>query len=320
MDALEVIACQRFGLRVESLRDLGGFESRVFAANRGALAVVLKISQQSRMSVAYLRGEIALTTALERHGLVVPTYVASRRGAWVELLPAGSTATVQTVVAGRRSQPEDDGPQLWHLLGKTLGELHNVTRTLPRDRVAGSEFARARVHEAARTRFAHLPAADKELCKLAGVRATQVAHAFAQGFVGGHTGLIHGDLHHGNFFLAGDQLAVFDFDDCVYSCFVHDLAICLFYTVSRGGRDPHDRSHVHRVLDHLHAGYSEVATLPTDWLSDLGLWIALREIEQYTMIRHALAPEEYSPWVARFMHHRRERLLSQQPYLDLPRA
>jgi Ser/Thr protein kinase RdoA (MazF antagonist) len=41
-------------------------------------------------------------------------------------------------------------------------------------------------------------------------------------------GLIHADIHHGNFFVQDDQLTLFDFDDCHYHWFMYDVAVPIF--------------------------------------------------------------------------------------------
>ena len=46
-------------------------------------------------------------------------------------------------------------------------------------------------------------------------------------------GLIHFDVHAGNFFVDGaGTLTLFDFDDCHYNWFANDIAIVLFYMQS----------------------------------------------------------------------------------------
>ena len=44
-------------------------------------------------------------------------------------------------------------------------------------------------------------------------------------------GLIHTDVHMGNFFVKNDELTVFDFDDAAYQYFVSDIAIALYYLI-----------------------------------------------------------------------------------------
>ena len=42
-------------------------------------------------------------------------------------------------------------------------------------------------------------------------------------------GLIHADIHQGNFFVdENDNITIFDFDDCHYHWFAYDLAVPLF--------------------------------------------------------------------------------------------
>lgn len=47
-------------------------------------------------------------------------------------------------------------------------------------------------------------------------------------------GLIHQDLHQGNFFVTSNQLILFDFDDCAYNYYVQDLATSIYHALWTG--------------------------------------------------------------------------------------
>jgi Ser/Thr protein kinase RdoA (MazF antagonist) len=42
-------------------------------------------------------------------------------------------------------------------------------------------------------------------------------------------GLTHGDYLFSNYFFKEDEITVFDFDECAYSWFISDIAVCLYY-------------------------------------------------------------------------------------------
>jgi Ser/Thr protein kinase RdoA (MazF antagonist) len=42
-------------------------------------------------------------------------------------------------------------------------------------------------------------------------------------------GLIHADIHYGNFFSDNNNITLFDFDDCSYSFYAHELGLHLYY-------------------------------------------------------------------------------------------
>ncbi len=304
-------ACARFELECGSVRDLGGFESFVFAARHRGRDVVLKISDSERMSVAGITAEVVFVRHLAAFGLGVANFIGSTQQTFVERLKRETglfTATVQLQATGRRTQPGQAGPRLWRLIGATLGALHTASRSL-------AKVSRPTVMTAGRARLKFLPHDAPELVPRGEGILAAIKKMYQQGSP--ETGLIHGDLHHGNFYLDGDRLQVFDFDDCVYSCFVHDLAISLFYAVARDGGDPDDRAHTRSVVEHMCAGYREHAPLSDATLALVPTFVALRELEQFAVIIRSLAPEDYSDWCRRFMARRQQKIAAGVPFIAL---
>lgn len=109
-------------------------------------------------------------------------------------------------------------------------------------------------------------------------------------------GLIHADLHYGNFFCTEDsQITAFDFDDAAYHWFAYDLAVAfnaLPYSLAQGQRD-----HVARAIL---AGYRQVRSLPQDFQSELRMLLELRDIQIYQLI-HKKNEKKYrdDKWLAR---------------------
>jgi len=131
------------------------------------------------------------------------------------------------------------------------------------------------------------------------------------------------DAHEANLHIDGDRVVLFDFDDCVYNWFIADIAIVLFYRVTN--RDEPERVAADFLPGFLR-GYAAENRLDPRWLAAIPAFLTTREIDLYAVIRRSYDLPEVTPaaieaiphdWPRRFMRGRRERLLAEQPYLDL---
>jgi len=309
-------ACARFDVHPAALQPLEGFESLVFAATQRGARCVLKISHSDRMSVAYTRGEVAFVTALHRQGVGVAMFLESNRGQMVEELamPAGIfTATLQMFAPGVPAGPDVWGPAMWTAMGTLAGKMHVVSQGL--DPIP----ARPDVleHQVPILRE-HLPRDQPKVRE----RAEQLIATIENLHVDTHAiptprGLIHGDFHRGNFHVDNGELTLFDFDDCMVSWYVHDLAIALFYAVPNTNNWAEDRARGQAFVDHFCTGYTRHAELPDHWMARVRHFLALRELVVYAVIHRSLAPSNYDPWCRNFIHNRRERIEAGVPWLDL---
>jgi Ser/Thr protein kinase RdoA (MazF antagonist) len=92
-------------------------------------------------------------------------------------------------------------------------------------------------------------------------------------------GLIHGDIHTGNFLLQAGQPWLFDFDDCHRGWFNQDLALILYYIV--GAQPAHDPAFVAHLTRHLREGYSAVRSWPETFETELPLFFHWRDLQLY---------------------------------------
>jgi Ser/Thr protein kinase RdoA (MazF antagonist) len=130
-------------------------------------------------------------------------------------------------------------------------------------------------------------------------------------------GLIHCDLHFGNFFVdvPGQKITVIDFDDCAYGWFVMDIAILLFdVLVLYTGNDRNEYGR--HFLRNFLTGYLAEHPLARFWLEQLPPFLKLLEIDVYDMVAKSY-PDDADEWVMKFMSGRKERLEHDIPYMDL---
>lgn len=131
-------------------------------------------------------------------------------------------------------------------------------------------------------------------------------------------GLIHQDLHSGNFFVDDDgDLKIFDFDDCQYFWFSHDIAMALFYVVPHNCMKIVDLDNAGFFLKHFLAGYRRENDLEQRWILEIPTFLRLREMELYIAIHRSMDLNALDSWCASFMKDRKERILDKVPYVNI---
>lgn len=99
-------------------------------------------------------------------------------------------------------------------------------------------------------------------------------------------GIIHSDIHQGNFFIDGNDLHVFDFDDTMFFHYIHDVSIPLYYTVwAQWSKEPLEvrTEKGMAFFEHFLRGYTRVRPLEKEWLEHLPLFLTLRDLTLYAV-------------------------------------
>lgn len=280
------IAAERFAIDRGSLRKIGGFENVVYAGKRGENEVILRISHTDHRSIEVAEAELHWVEDLSRRGASVCRPIASVFGKYLEAIESGEGQWLLSMwekAPGKHVDGNDPtwGPGLFQHWGEVTGILHSFAKDYrlpagmtPRPDMTGMNIL---PHEIGR------PSPVKELLleKYQEVsRKTSSLPRTRYNF-----GLSHRDLHPGNFFVDEGHITVFDFDDCGYDYFVHDIAMATYYAsvfAIRGvpTSDPGDVStRANRFIREFIKGYRRHQDIGAQELSTLPLFAERRRIE-----------------------------------------
>lgn len=308
-------ATARYGIEEGRIRPLDGFESFIYEVDRHGSPYILRLAHSLRRTEDLIQGEVDWINHLAAGGPSVARAVASERGRLVEVIDDGQggafLATSFVRAVGKPPWEVGWSPRLIADYGRLLGRMHRLSQeyepTSPRWRRPHWDDPMLLEVE----RF--LPPEDvaigdrfREL--MTRLRALpQDAPSY---------GLIHQDAHGGNLLVdETGTITLFDFDDCVYSWFVNDIAIVLFYAVMGQKDRP---GFALGFLSQFLSGYRTENPLHPDWLLELPPFLKLREIDLYAVIHRSFDVANLDdPWCARFMDGRRERIENAVPYLEL---
>lgn len=303
----------RYGLANGQVRPLDAFESFIYEFERDSRSYILRIGHTLRKSEALVLGEVDWINTLAEGGVSVARAIPSDSGQLVEAVEDGQGGQfLVTAFVKAQGQPPWDiwTPGLYESYGRLIGSMHSlaeqyqpanpawkrpewddesmefVERYLPVSETAAKEKYRALC--------AHLRDLPKE----------RTAY-----------GLIHQDAHGSNFLVdEAGTITLFDFDDCVYSWFINDIAIVLFYIVMDAPDWP---AFTREFMTHFLRGYRQVRPLDPQWLKEIPNFLKLRELELYAVIHRDFDVSHIDHWwCARFMRDRKEKIEQDRPFID----
>lgn len=236
----------------------------------------LRFNATTERDVAAVEAEVALVDWLHRNGIKVAAPIPSKAGRLVETVTTDLgefIAVVFAAVPGAHpdlSELDDEGFKAW---GAALGKLHSAMKGAPvgqnrptwRDQL---DLARP-----------FITAADTDL------QAEWLALVvWADSLPTGPDdyGLIHYDFELDNLLWQDDSITILDFDDCVHSWYVADIAYALRDLFEDGVDLEHPR------FQAFVAGYQEHHPLNPELLAQLPVFLRMHQICLFGRLSRAL--------------------------------
>jgi Ser/Thr protein kinase RdoA (MazF antagonist) len=313
-------AAERYGFDKETLNRLGSFESLVYEFRRAGRDYILKITHSLHRKPDLVRGELDWTDYLINHGIDICRTVPSDKGGNLEIIDGHSIRAlgddyfivyVLEKVSGKRTERSDWDEELVREWGRAVGRMNALAKAyLP----AKNVWRRFEWHQDDSLKFErHIP----ETQPLVLQRGREIIKRMLSWPTDRDSyGLIHSDMHHGNFVVEDGRLIAFDFDDCHYGWFGFDISIPLFYVLRDHQVDPDDVVFARWFFGNFLDGYRRENNIAPVWIERLPEFMKLREMDLYSVI-YAENAAEANAWCRRFMIDRQYRIENAVPVIDL---
>ncbi|MFX0054175.1 MAG: phosphotransferase enzyme family protein [Candidatus Hermodarchaeota archaeon] len=303
------LACERYGVASNELNFVGGMENAVYSYQKNGQTVFLRFGHSSHMTLDLVIAEIDWVVYLLEKNVPVIKPVKSENGIYVERIGKGKDS--YNVVAFEKAEGEqlDFGdPKSWNDSvvrdwGRTIGRMHSVTKEYKPKSARRYEFH---------------PELDLSLIKRGDKKVRekvsklfQRMHELPKGRE--EYGLVHSDIHVGNFFVKDNKLsAILDFDRACYKWFISEIAIALYYplyvTTLRNDADE-QREFASRFLPTFLEGYKNENTLNAKWLDQLEMFMQVRDAILFMYLPPSVPEEVRGSF--------RRRILGEDPYTDI---
>ena len=307
-------ATTAFGTAPGKLKRLGSFESVVYEFGRGENEFILKLTHSIHRTPEEVLGELEWVNYLADGCIPVAPAVTSVKGNLTEVIDIEDSYFIAYAfekAEGQRAEVSTWDDALITKWGRMVGKMHSRTRTFTPSR---KPLKRKQWYEDPYRDFdSFVPSMQTgvlEACR------RHMAHLKALPTDRDSYGLIHSDLHHGNFFVNDGSLTVIDFDDCQYSWFAFDIAIPLFYALTDSAVGYDNKEFARNFLGKFLSGYTQEFVLDEKWIRRLPDFLKLREMEIYGIL--IVDPmESMNEWCLRLLKDRRKRIENDVPFIDI---
>lgn len=267
-------------------------ENHVYVATHATGPVVLRLTDPSHRGVDALTAELDWVAALADAGVSVAAPVPSVLGSHVERLDDGASvfhaAVLRRAPGGPLRTPAAFTADVMRAWGELLGRMHAHTRRWTPQPDAPRRAAWR--DDVGLALALHSVDAARDPVSAAFVERLRTLDAYDRS--PDAYGLVHADLHHGNFFAHEGTLTAFDFDDSCYHWYAYDLATALLgldtYLAERGAPEQMPRCRA-QLLD----GYARAHALPPPWIDRVDAFMAYRAGLLYHWVRTRIADGEF---------------------------
>lgn len=309
-------AGKHFRVEYDALFEMGGFENFIYGYKKGEQEYILRISHLSHRTYDEILSELDFVNYLTKHNANVSIPVFSKENHLVEMIfSKDSYFTVSSYIKadGKRSTPEDFNDEFFFDYGKTTGNFHKLAKLYhpTKGTVKRFKWDNDPLFSHAKT---YLPKNDEIIYE----RFTELTQKLNQlPITQKNYGLIHTDIHMGNFFVKDNQLCVFDFDDCAYQWFISDIAIALFYYLDFSVRDKvHEKENAHHFMTQFMKGYFTENKLTKEDMLLMKDFLKLREIILYIVLYRSVDLTTNN-FAKRYVDKYRDRIINHIPFIDM---
>jgi Ser/Thr protein kinase RdoA (MazF antagonist) len=315
-------AAALFGIKDTQIEPLhGGHFNHLYGFTQDSGSFVLRITPPStEINSGEIKAVLDWMRYLAEHKASVPNPILSIDNNLVEIIEYEDQAYLAAVLEAadgtlseevKLEQWDDD---LYQILGSTIGRIHNLASQYKPSNPANTRPAWNEIPN----NFNPQSDPNSELMTINNRREALLNKIDRLPKDNENYGLIHGDLHFGNFFLdiPNKKITIFDFDDSVYSWYMMDIATLLFdILVIYPGTDRGELAA--NFLSNLLKGYSTEKPISSYWINQIPDFLKLLEIGIYILVYQDYNPEDRQSWVGKFMHGRKSRIEEGIPYIEL---
>jgi Ser/Thr protein kinase RdoA (MazF antagonist) len=303
------MTAELYGLNIDCLEFVGGIENSVYRYEKNGQSFFLRFGDISHMSFNLVSAEIDWVLYLLNRNIPAVKPVASDNGLFVERINTGSNSyNVVAFEEAEGDQLDFGNPKSWNDSvvrdwGKTIGRMHSVTKEYKPKSSRRYEFKPE----------VDLPLIKRESKKIINSISDllQRMHELPKGRE--VYGLVHSDIHVGNFFVKNDKIsAILDFDRACYKWFISEVAIALYYPLyitSLRENSVEQRKFASEFLPVFREGYETEHRLNESWTEHLDMFIRVRDAILF-MYLPSDVPEALRE---RF----RRRIVGEDPYTEI---
>lgn len=309
------ITSKLYGIEREDLYIVGGFENYIYGFDKDNKSYIVRITHNSHRTVDQVKAEMDFLFYLAKSGANVSMPITTINNSFVETIECLDNShfiiCAFTKAEGERPNRTNLTNEMFYNYGRTVGLFHKLTKNYRE-----SEGIVKRYNWDEDTLIVnaskYLSSDDQIILERLDevIQSIKMIEKTKDNF-----GLIHTDIHMGNFFVKNNELTVFDFDDVSYQYFISDIAIALFYLVFMV-KEEQQVELADRFLTHFMKGYLSIIKISKSDYMKMPIFLKLRELILYVVIFRTLNVQQ-DEFARVFIDRYRNRIINKTPFINL---
>lgn len=256
-------------------------EKRLYSFFMKTQSYVLRLVKTPASAIHQTIAEMDWLLYLAGQGAAVPAPLKTRNGELAFSEEEDGAAYIVSAFQMMNGKPWDkNDPCLWNKdvfynWGGAVGELHRLTKDYApaKDLEKRCEFQiRGMIGENIRAFPSVHKIAEELLCEIEALPKGKDSY-----------GLIHNDLHPGNFLIDSGHINLFDFDGCAYSWYAFDIANALYLALWLGRSNDRGADFTNEITRYFLKGYLSANPLDNFWLSKIPLFMMVCKIALFSL-------------------------------------
>ncbi|MEM7575339.1 MAG: phosphotransferase [Bacteroidota bacterium] len=274
-----------FSIDLDQLQLIRSYSNLVYDAGD----LIVRLTHSSLRPVSNIEAELFWLSALQQDGLSVVKNLTSKAGNVWEIIPGKQddffTALAFEKLAGERISQEEWTPTHFERLGALTAQLHLHSLDFSvAPHIHYPQWDEIIEHQA----YQHTPTKKEEAKALFAALMKEFA---TYPKTRENYGLIHYDIHHGNYFAQPEGIVLFDFEMVCYGWYMHDVAAVLYYACNHpASRKMTDFEAT--FLQYFWKGYERYHRLPVADRAMIQPYLLYRDLMVYGYLGKVWADKE----------------------------
>lgn len=300
---------------------MGGSGNRIFEVQKEDASCILKVSEYSPVNEKHTEMELKWVEYLSIHMSGVSRPVRSSHHKLYEIVLVEDKKyilSLQEKAKGKlvdTNNPSECNEELYYNLGVLMGKMHKLT-TAYEGNVINPYFVWDNDKYSWRGK---VPIKDEEVLLFDQKYKDQINTLPTSK---DSYGIIHYDIHTNNFFVANNNITIFDFDACQFNWYAADIASTLFFMVQVGAGPLTHQSEKERsafaesfLIAYL-KGYTKTNVLSAYWLHTFDVFMKYQMIDEYRSAQDYLK-EELGDQHQYYLDWFKNRIINNIPYVTI---
>lgn len=300
--------------------EIGNSTNLIYDIENKNKKYILRISKQTYEYLPQYEAEIDYLNYLFTKGINVSEVIPSINNKLVEVIVYNNEhyfISLFTKANGHHPQIDnldEWNEELFYQWGKTMGKIHFVTKDY---KYPTHEVKRKQWNEDIYFKETYdLSKSDYELAEI----WTKIVNEIDELPKDKNSyGIIHNDFHQYNFFIYNDKITVFDFDDCLYSWYICDIAIAIYHslqTISVTNKNERESFEI-KFIENFIKGYLSENYISKEWLKKIPLFLEYRRICSYKFFLKLWEDNELSEFQKEYLSNMRYNIVNRLSYNNI---